>query len=117
MEPDAVRIADLHRLPQQPVTKAGKKVTQPIIVKVLTAFDKSIIYENVNNLKAYNDGKENSAFITDHSPKLFYKQKQMLMPDFKAAKGKKRTWGTYDGKYCLYVKNKRILPPVGADYV
>ena len=41
----------------------------------------------------------------------------MLMPDFKAAKGKKRTWGTYDGKYCLYVENKRTLPPVGADYV
>ena len=41
----------------------------------------------------------------------------MLMPDFKAAKGKKRTWGTYDGKYCLYIENKRILPPVGADYV
>ena len=52
LEPDAVRIADLHRLPQHPVTKAGKKVTQPIIVKVLTAFDKSIIYDNVNNLKA-----------------------------------------------------------------
>ena len=52
LEPDAVRIADLHRIPQHPVTKAGKKVTRPIIVKVLTAFDKSIIYENVNNLKA-----------------------------------------------------------------
>ena len=116
LEPDAVRIVDLHRFPQHPVTKAGKKVTRPIIVKVLTAFDKSIICENVN-LKAYNDGKENTAFITDHLPKLFYKQKQMLMPDFKAAKGKKRTWGTYDGKYCLYVENKRILPPVGADYV
>ena len=54
-----------------------------------------------------------TVFITEHLPKLFYMQKQLLMQQFKDAKKdqKDARFGAYNGQYCLYVDNKRILPP------
>jgi len=36
-------LIDVHRLPQHPTKKAGKRVIRPIIVKVMTAFQRGNI--------------------------------------------------------------------------
>ena len=45
LEINAVNIVDLHRLPQHPIKKNGLRINRPIIVKVLTTFDKDIILQ------------------------------------------------------------------------
>ena len=41
--PDDIDIVDLHRLPQHPIRREGKRMNRPIILKVLTTFDKELI--------------------------------------------------------------------------
>ena len=82
LDPDAIKVADVHRLPQRPLNKAGNMKTRPIIFKVSTVFKNDIIYENMSKLKNYNDDRASTVFITEHLPKLFYKQKQLLIMDF-----------------------------------
>ena len=83
---DSTKIVDLHRLPQQTIRKAGKAINRPIIVKLLTKFDKDKIFKNINRLKQYNDERKSRIFITDHLPKLFYNPKKQLMPEYEDAK-------------------------------
>ena len=45
----------MHRLPQHPVSKFGRKIHRPMIVKLLTIQDKRMIYKSVKNLKANHD--------------------------------------------------------------
>ena len=86
--------------------------TRPIIFKVSTVFEKDIIYENMSELKNYNDDRVSTVFITKNLSKLFYNQKQLLMQQFKDAKKyqKDTRFGAYNGQYCLHVDNKRIPP-------
>ena len=79
LEPDAIKLVDIHRLPQRPLKKAGNMKTLPILLKVSTVFEKDIIYENISKLKNYNDDRASTVFITEHLPKLFYKLQQLLM--------------------------------------
>ena len=44
MDPDDVEIEEIHRLPQRPVMKDGKKVIRPIIVKLPNATTKHSIF-------------------------------------------------------------------------
>ena len=112
LEINAVNIVDLHRLPQHPIKKNGIRINQPVIVKVLTTFDKDIIFQNAAKLRSYNESRDSPVYITDHLPKLFYNKKKSLRSQFLAAKkeGKKTKWAAYDGKYCLYIDNKRFEP-------
>ena len=46
-DPDKIEYVDIHRLPQHPVSRLGKKVHRPIIVKLLTMQDKKMLYKSV----------------------------------------------------------------------
>ena len=114
LESDAIEIVDVHRLLQYPIKKQGKFVVIPIIAKVLTTFDKDLIFKNISKLKEYNENRGSEIFVTDHLPQLFYKQKKYHMSQFKQAQRREKEterWGVYDGQYCLYIGNKRILFP------
>ena len=84
--PDAIKLVDVHRLPQRPLKIAGNMKTRPITFKVSTIFENHDIYESMSKLKNYNNDRASTVFITQHLPKLFYKQKQLLMQQFKDAK-------------------------------
>ena len=122
-----ISVLDIHRLPQHPITKHGKKVARPIIIKVASSHDKYLIMSNLGNLKAYNESQKLKAnestescdlqirktpvFITEHLPKQFYNQKKRLMPKFKEARqaGQKTSWSISDGSYCLFIDGKKHM--------
>ena len=86
----SIPIVDLHRLPQFSTQKNYKHRTPPpIIVKLQTAFDKRLIFSQLGKLKNLtNNTKEpHPVFLTNHLPKLHYKQKKSLMDKFKEGRG------------------------------
>ena len=105
LDPNAIKLVDVHRLPQSPLKKAGNAnmKIRPIIFKVSMVFEKDIISENMSKLKNYNNDRASTVFITEHLPKLFYKQKQLLMQQFKDAKKdqKDARLGANNGQYCF----------------
>ena len=85
-----IEYADIHRLPQHPVLRLGKKANRPIIVKLLAMQDKKKLYKLVKNLKAYNDrGKLEQTphpcyvNLSDHFPQPFQNQRKLLLPHSK----------------------------------
>ena len=44
INPNEIKLSDIHRLPQQPITKNGRPVHRPIIVTLLTIYDKNLIF-------------------------------------------------------------------------
>ena len=72
----AVGLVDIHRLPQHPVYKNGKKVSRPIIVKLDSAFSKRTIFKSLKHLKEYNKDPEKNVYVTEHLPKPFYEEKK-----------------------------------------
>ena len=58
LDPTLIAIADIHRLPQRPKFKDGIKVTRPIIVKLVHTKDKNLIYQNLRELKSFNEEKK-----------------------------------------------------------
>ena len=50
-----IKVVDVHRLPQICLMKKGKKVNQPIIAKLESALDKSMIFNNLKRLKSCNE--------------------------------------------------------------
>ena len=124
LNPSDIPIADIHRLPQKPIFKVGKKMTRPIIVKLTNALDKSLIFSQLRKLKQYNAKRsENNqsrepVFITEHLPPAFQQQKKVLMPFFKEArlKGQKTQWRVVNAKYSLFIDNKKcVLPKTASD--
>ena len=114
MDSNKIKVVDMHRLPQIPLMKKGKKVNRPIIAKLDSVLDKSIIFNNLKRLKSYNDqrkmDKKSTVYVTEHLPKAFLEQKKLLMPYFKKARmNKQKTfWQAENGKYVLYVDNEKI---------
>ena len=96
LDSTAIAIADIHRLPQRPKFKDGIRVTRPIIVNLLHTKDKNLIYQNLRELKSFNEEKKKSivnarpVYITDHLPELFLRQKKALLPQFKQARKNKQ---------------------------
>ena len=82
LAPDDNNIVDLHRLPQHPIRREGKKMNRPIIFKVLTTFDKELIHQNIAKLKKFNEDRDSKVFVTDHLPKVFYNQKKYYYQSF-----------------------------------
>ena len=55
IDSNEIKLSDIYRLPQQPITKNGKTVHQPIIVKLLTIHDKNlIVFPSVINKELQN---------------------------------------------------------------
>ena len=77
IDPNEIKLSDIHRLPQQPITRNGKPVHRPIIVKLLTIHDKNLIFKSAKNLGPYNAMRKESGstnlntYITDHLPAKF----------------------------------------------
>ena len=57
-------------------------MNRPIIFKVLTTFDKELIYQNIAKLKEFNEDRDSTVFVTDHLPKVFYNQKRCYHQSF-----------------------------------
>ena len=79
----AVAVADVHRLPQHPITKNGKRIIRPIIVKLTSYSDKNIIMRSLKNLKEYNEkkkrafgGETNYVYVTEQLRKELQQQKK-----------------------------------------
>ena len=119
LDPTAIAIADIHRLPQRPKFKDGIKVTRPIIVKLVHAKDKNLIYQNLRELKSFNEEKKKSivnarpVYITDHLLELFLRQKKALLPQFKQARKNKQKvfWRVENGNYVLFINDEKIYAP------
>ena len=111
-----IKLSDIHRIPQQPITKNGRPVHRPIIVKLLTIHDKNLIFKSAKNLSQYNAMRKESGstnlniYITDHLPAKFQEQRKLLIRHYKEAKkNKKKTiWKALDGNYTLFIDNKQV---------
>ena len=116
-DPMTIQLADYHRLPQTPVYKNGNRVNRPIIFKLTNAADKRRIFNNVKNLKSYNENRkemsQGTVYITEHLPKLFQEERKLLMPYFKKARSlkQKNNWRAENGRYCLYIDNIKVDIP------
>ena len=116
INPNEINLSDIHRLPQQPITKNGRPVHRPINVKLLTIHDKNLIFKSAKNLGQYNAMRKESRstnlniYITDHLPVKFQEQQKLLLPHYKEAKkNKKKTmWKALDGNYTLFIDNKQV---------
>ena len=49
LDPVSIPLADIHRLPQQPVVRGGVNIARPIIIKLNNAMDKHKIMSNLSN--------------------------------------------------------------------
>ena len=100
-DPNAIALADIHRLPQHPIyNKEQKKITRPIIIKFVNIFDKYQFTQNLKNLKVFNAERKvkrptaSYLYATEHLPKELQKQKKALMPLFKINKKLPRNYKT-----------------------
>ena len=73
VDPTKIQLVDIHRLPQPPVSRNGKRVTRPIIIKLANAMDKQIIMANLKHLKLYNEALKRF----DHETRTNYKIETM----------------------------------------
>ena len=111
-----IKLSEIHRLPQQPITKNGRPVHRPIIVQLLTIHDKNLIFKSAKNIGPYNAMRKESkstnlnTYITDHLPAKFQEQRKLLLPYYKEAnKNKNKTmWKALDGNYTLFIDNKQV---------
>ena len=115
LNPEQVKLTDLHRLPQHPIYKDKVKINRPIIFKVASVFDKHTIMTRLKMLKDYNQRQQESCptapkvYVSEHLPKEMHVQEQLLMPHFKhVRKMKLKTiWMVRNGEYCLLVDDKK----------
>ena len=116
INPNEIKLSDIYRLPQQPITKNGRPVHRPIIVKLLTIHDKNLIFKSAINPGQYNAMRKESGstnlntYITDHLPAKFQEQQKFLLPYYKEAKKNKKKimWKALDGNYTLFIDNKQV---------
>ena len=82
VEPSSIHLVDIHQMLQSPVYKNGKKVNRPIIIKLINAADKRLIFNNLKFLKSYNallrERNLNPVYITEHFPKKFQLKEQKI---------------------------------------
>lgn len=56
----------------------GRGKYRPMLIKLINANDKALIFQNIEKLKQYNQGKQRSAFITDHLPEAWAERKRFI---------------------------------------
>ena len=61
-----INVVDSHRLPQTPLRIQDKNVYRPIIVKLDSAMEKSLIFSKLQHLKSYNISRR-----MNHKPNIF----------------------------------------------
>ena len=116
-DPMTIQLADYCRLRQTPVYKNGNRVNWPIILKLTNAADKRRIFNNLKNLKSYNEKRkemsQGTVYITEHLLKLFQEERKLLMPYFKKTRRLKQKthWRAENGHYCLYIDNVKVDIP------
>ena len=90
--PSIISVVDVHRLPQRPISKEGRLICRPIIVKLASILDKERLFKNAKNLKSYNEkcgpnpnssvksnrlkSNRSQVYMTDHLLKEFVAQKK-----------------------------------------
>ena len=127
LDPTAIAIADIYRLPQRPKFKDGIKVTRPIIVKLVHTKNKNLIYQNLRELKSFNEEKKNQLLMPDPciSPIIylncFYVKRRLYSPNSnKLAKINKKFFGKLKTvtMYCsLMIKkfmHRQLLSPINS---
>ena len=57
-----INIINIHRLPQRPITKQGKRIIRPIKVKLSNVFEKQKFLSANKSLKTFNDIKKSRIF-------------------------------------------------------
>ena len=117
-DPAIIPLADYHRLPQRPIfDRNGDKIVRPIIIKLTNVIDKRKIFNNLKNLKTFNDERrknnQSSIYITEHLPKQFQIERKLLLPFFKEAKRRKQkmSWKAENGHYFLYIDGIKVNLP------
>ena len=79
-DPNDIELIDIHRLPQQPPMKNGKRITRPIVIKLVNVQEKSCIFQSAKHLRTYNeklkkeDNKSPYVYICDHLPTKLQQQ-------------------------------------------
>ena len=112
--PEIIKPVDLQRLPQHPVTRNGKKITRPIIVKLNSVSEKYSILNRLKQLKPFNQERRQrntpTVYVTDHLPQLYQQQRKRLLPVFNEARSQNRktSWRIINGEYCLFVDNVKV---------
>ena len=71
LDPASMNISNIHRLPQHPIYKNGKKIIKPEIINLSSVFDKLSLFKTVKNLKNFNQNFNSELFITEHLPAKF----------------------------------------------
>ena len=120
IDPSSVSLIDIHRLPQRPVVKNGKRIVRLIIIKVATMLDKARITGSLRKLKAYNENRITKSpnenlpyvYVSDHLPKICQQQKRNLLPQFKEARKnrQKTSRKIINGDYSLLINDKIVTP-------
>ena len=103
------------------ISKEGRLICRPIIVKLASILNKERLFKNAKNLKSYHEKRDRNpnssdksnrlklnrsqVYLTDHLPKEFAAQKKLLYPKFiKAKRNKIKTfWRIENGCYNLYI--------------
>ena len=74
--------------------KNEKRITRPIVIKLVNIQDKSCIFQSAKHLRNYNkklkkeDNKSPYIYICDHLLTKFQQQRKNLLPFYKEAKKK-----------------------------
>ena len=129
LDPTKIQLVNIHRLPRHPVSRSGKRVTRPIIIKLANAMDKQTIMANLKYLKPYNEAlkrfdheartnyktekmKPKKVFVAEHLPQKFLEQKMNLMSKFKDAReaGNRTRWVVSNKFYCLFINDNKVDP-------
>ena len=78
------------------ITKNGRSVHKPIIVKLQSMFDKDLIFKFAKNPEEYNAKRKDdenfnfNAYITDRLPETFQRKQKPLLLFYKGAKKNKQ---------------------------
>ena len=118
-EPDDIEFVDIHRLPQHLISRKGKAINRPIIVKLLTLEDKNLIFKSTRNWKDFNEKRKRDdktsppIYVTEYLPKKFQDQRKLLLPYYKEAKLKKQKTfrKALDSNYVLFANGEKVEIP------
>ena len=109
INPYKIKFLDIHRLPQQPITKKGRPVHRPIVVKLLTMCDKNLIFKSAKYLRQYKATREENGstnlntYITDHLTVKFQEQRKLL--NYPIIKKLRRINSKLFGKHLTVITN------------
>ena len=112
----SILLSDCHRLPLRPILRGGIKTDRPLIIKLTNTADKHLILSKLKFLKTHNESRrlnqtKKYQYITEHLPKQFQEERQLLLPKFKEARRLKQntSWRVEKGHYTLYIDDVKVF--------